>query len=151
VDTLSFKTKSANKATVEKKWVVIDANEEVLGRLATGVAFLLRGKHKTDFTPHVDGGDYVIVINAEKVQLTGNKWSDKEYVRHTGHPGGQRIVTAAELMAKKPIAMVEKAVKGMLPKNRLGRHLYRNLYVYAGETHPHEAQKPEKISLNSIK
>jgi large subunit ribosomal protein L13 len=86
VDTLSFKTKSANKATVEKKWVVIDANEEVLGRLATGVAFLLRGKHKTDFTPHVDGGDYVIVINAEKVQLTGNKWSDKEYVRHTGHP-----------------------------------------------------------------
>ncbi|MGD9991798.1 MAG: 50S ribosomal protein L13 [Salinivirgaceae bacterium] len=151
MDTLSFKTKSANKATVEKKWVVIDANEEVLGRLATGVAFLLRGKHKTDFTPHVDGGDYVIVINAEKVQLTGNKWSDKEYVRHTGHPGGQRIVTAAELMAKKPIAMVEKAVKGMLPKNRLGRQLYRNLYVYAGETHPHEAQKPEKISLNSIK
>jgi large subunit ribosomal protein L13 len=151
VDTLSFKTKSANKATVEKKWVVIDANEAVLGRLATGVAFLLRGKHKTDFTPHVDGGDYVIVINAEKVQLTGNKWSDKEYVRHTGHPGGQRIVTAAELMAKKPIAMVEKAVKGMLPKNRLGRQLYRNLYVYAGETHPHEAQKPEKISLNSIK
>jgi large subunit ribosomal protein L13 len=151
VDTLSFKTRSANKATVEKKWVVIDANEEVLGRLATGVAFLLRGKHKTDFTPHVDGGDYVIVINAEKVQLTGNKWSDKEYVRHTGHPGGQRIVTAAELMAKKPIAMVEKAVKGMLPKNRLGRQLYRNLYVYAGETHPHEAQKPEKISLNSIK
>ncbi|PKP10711.1 MAG: 50S ribosomal protein L13 [Bacteroidetes bacterium HGW-Bacteroidetes-4] len=151
MDTLSFKTRSANKATVEKKWVVIDANEEVLGRLATGVAFLLRGKHKTDFTPHVDGGDYVIVINAEKVQLTGNKWSDKEYVRHTGHPGGQRIVTAAELMAKKPIAMVEKAVKGMLPKNRLGRQLYRNLYVYAGETHPHEAQKPEKISLNSIK
>ncbi|MGE4287483.1 MAG: 50S ribosomal protein L13 [Salinivirgaceae bacterium] len=151
MDTLSFKTKSANKATVEKKWVVIDANEAVLGRLATGVAFLLRGKHKTDFTPHVDGGDYVIVINAEKVQLTGNKWSDKEYVRHTGHPGGQRIETAAELMAKKPIAMVEKAVKGMLPKNRLGRQLYRNLYVYAGETHPHEAQKPEKISLNSIK
>lgn len=151
MDTLSFKTKSANKATVEKKWVVIDANEEVLGRLATGVAFLLRGKHKTDFTPHVDGGDYVIVINAEKIQLTGNKWSDKEYVRHTGHPGGQRIVTAAELMAKKPIAMVEKAVKGMLPKNRLGRQLFRNLYVYAGETHPHEAQKPEKTSLNSIK
>lgn len=151
MNTLSFKTKSANKATVVKKWVVIDANEEVLGRLATGVAFLLRGKHKTDFTPHVDGGDNVIVINAEKIQLTGNKWSDKEYVRHTGYPGGQRIVTAAELMAKKPIAMVEKAVKGMLPKNRLGRELYRNLYVYAGETHPHEAQKPEKISLNSIK
>ncbi len=151
MDTLSFKTKSANKATVVKKWVVIDANDEILGRLATGVAFLLRGKHKTDFTPHVDCGDNVIVINAEKVQLTGNKWSDKEYVRHTGYPGGQRIVTAAELMVKKPIAMVEKAVKGMLPKNRLGRELYRNLYVYAGETHPHEAQQPEKINLNSIK
>ncbi|MCK9205701.1 MAG: 50S ribosomal protein L13 [Salinivirgaceae bacterium] len=151
MDTLSFKTKSANSATVDKKWVVVDANEQVLGRLATGVAFLIRGKHKTDFTPHVDCGDNVIVINAEKVQLTGNKWSDKEYVRHTGHPGGQRIVTADELMAKNPIAMVEKAVKGMLPKNRLGRQLYRNLYVYAGETHPHEAQKPEKISLNSIK
>jgi large subunit ribosomal protein L13 len=151
VDTLSFKTKSANSATVDKKWVVVDASEQVLGRLATGVAFLIRGKHKTDFTPHVDCGDNVIVINAEKVQLTGNKWSDKEYVRHTGHPGGQRIVTADELMAKNPIAMVEKAVKGMLPKNRLGRQLYRNLYVYAGEMHPHEAQKPEKISLNSIK
>ena len=151
MDTLSFKTKSANSATVDKKWVVVDANEQVLGRLATGVAFLIRGKHKTDFTPHVDCGDNVIVINAEKVQLTGNKWSDKEYVRHTGHPGGQRIVTADELMAKNPIAMVEKAVKGMLPKNRLGRQLYRNLYVYAGEMHPHEAQKPEKISLNSIK
>lgn len=151
MDTLSFKTKSANNATVDKKWVVIDANNEVLGRLATGVAFLIRGKHKTDFTPHVDCGDNVIVINAEKVQLTGNKWSDKEYVRHTGHPGGQRIETATELMAKNPIAMVEKAVKGMLPKNRLGRQLYRNLYVYAGETHPHEAQKPEKINLNSIK
>jgi large subunit ribosomal protein L13 len=151
VDTLSFKTKSANKATVDKKWVVIDANSEVLGRLATGVAFLLRGKHKTDFTPHVDCGDYVIVINAEKVQLTGNKWSDKEYVRHTGHPGGQRIINAQELMAKKPIAMVEKAVKGMLPKNTLGRQLFRNLFVYEGDTHPHEAQKPEKISLNSIK
>ncbi|HAZ02098.1 MAG TPA: 50S ribosomal protein L13 [Marinilabiliales bacterium] len=151
MDTLSFKTKSANSATVDKKWVVVDASEQVLGRLATGVAFLIRGKHKTDFTPHVDCGDNVIVINAEKVQLTGNKWSDKEYVRHTGHPGGQRIVTADELMAKNPIAMVEKAVKGMLPKNRLGRQLYRNLYVYAGEMHPHEAQKPEKISLNSIK
>ncbi|HAN00478.1 MAG TPA: 50S ribosomal protein L13 [Marinilabiliales bacterium] len=151
MDTLSFKTKSANSATVDKKWVVVDANEQVLGRLATGVAFLIRGKHKTDFTPHVDCGDNVIVINAERVQLTGNKWSDKEYVRHTGHPGGQRIVTADELMAKNPIAMVEKAVKGMLPKNRLGRQLYRNLYVYAGEMHPHEAQKPEKISLNSIK
>jgi len=151
VDTLSFKTQSANKATVNKKWVVIDANEAILGRLATGAAFLLRGKHKTDFTPHVDCGDNVIVINAEKVQLTGNKWSDKEYIRHTGYPGGQRTITAEQLMAKNPIAMVEKAVKGMLPKNRLGRDLYRNLFVYAGGEHPHEAQKPEKTSLNSIK
>ena len=151
MNTLSFKTQSANKATVEKKWVVIDANEQVLGRLATGAAFILRGKHKTDFTPHVDCGDNVIVINAEKVQLTGNKWSDKEYVRHTGHPGGQRIVTAEKLMAKNQLALVEKAVKGMLPKNRLGRQLYRNLFVYAGAEHPHEAQKPELINLNSIK
>ncbi len=151
MNTLSFKTKSANKATVNKKWVVIDANEEVLGRLATGVAFLLRGKHKPEFTPHVDCGDNVIVINAEKIQLTGNKWSDKEYVRHTGHPGGQRIVTAEELMAKKPIALVEKAVKGMLPKNRLGRQLYRNLYVYAGAEHPHEAQKPEVVNVKDVK
>ena len=151
MDTLSFKTKSANRATVNKKWVVIDANEAILGRLATGAAFLLRGKHKTEFTPHVDCGDNVIIINSEKIQLTGNKWSDKEYVRHTGYPGGQRTITAEKLMAKNPIAMVEKAVKGMLPKNRLGRQLYRNLFVYAGETHPHEAQQPEKISLNSIK
>ncbi len=151
MDTLSFKTKSANKATANKKWVVVDANEEVLGRLATGVAFLLRGKHKPEFTPHVDCGDNVIVINAEKIQLTGNKWSDKEYVRHTGYPGGQRIVTAEELMAKKPTDMVEKAVKGMLPKNRLGRQLYRNLYVYAGTEHPHEAQKPEVVNIKDIK
>lgn len=151
MNTLSFKTQSANKATVNKKWVVVDAQDEVLGRLATGVAFLLRGKHKTDFTPHVDCGDYVIVINADKVQLTGNKWSDKEYVSHTGYPGGQRVITAEKLMVKKPIAMVEKAVKGMLPKNRLGRQLYRNLYVYAGSEHPHAAQQPEPINLNSIK
>ncbi len=151
MNTLSFKTKSANRATVNKKWVVIDANEAILGRLATGAAFLLRGKHKTDFTPHVDCGDNVIVINAEKVQLTGNKWSDKEYVSHSGYPGGQRVITAEMLMAKKPMAMVEKAVKGMLPKNRLGRDLFRNLYVYAGSEHSHEAQKPELINLKSIK
>ena len=151
MNTLSFKTQSANKATVVKKWVVIDAKDEVLGRLATGVAFLLRGKHKTDFTPHVDCGDYVIVINADKVQLTGNKWSDKEYVSHTGYPGGQRFIVAEKLMVKKPYAMVEKAVRGMLPKNRLGRQLFRNLYVYAGTEHPHHAQQPEPISLNSIK
>ncbi len=151
MNTLSYKTLSANKATVNKKWVVIDATDAVLGRLATGVAFTLRGKHKPDFTPHVDCGDNVIVINAEKVQLTGNKWSDKEYIHHTGYPGGQRSIVAKDLMAKKPIAMVEKAVKGMLPKNRLGRELYRNLFVYEGSEHPHAAQQPEVISLNSIK
>jgi large subunit ribosomal protein L13 len=151
VDTLSFKTKSANKATVSKKWVIVDAKDQVLGRLATGVAFMLRGKHKTDFTPHVDCGDNVIVINAEKIQLTGNKWSDKEYIRHSGYPGGQRSETAKELLAKKPIAIVEKAVKGMLPKNRLGRELYRNLFVYQGAEHPHEAQKPELIDVKTIK
>ena len=151
MNTLSFKTKSANKATVNKKWVILDANEAILGRLATGAAFILRGKHKTDFTPHVDCGDNVIVINAEKVQLTGNKWSDKEYISHSGYPGGQRTITAEQLMAKKPLAMVEKAVKGMLPKSRLGRDLFRNLYVYVGSEHPHEAQKPELMNLNSIK
>lgn len=149
--TLSFKTISANKATVNKKWVVLDANDAVLGRLASGAAFVLRGKHKPDFTPHVDCGDNVIIINAEKVQLTGNKWSDKTYVHHTGYPGGQRSITAEKLMVKKPLDMVEKAVKGMLPKTRLGRQLYRNLYVYAGSEHPHEAQQPVLINLNSIK
>jgi len=151
VKTLSFKTISANKATVNKKWVVLDANDAVLGRLASGAAFVLRGKHKPDFTPHVDCGDNVIIINAEKVQLTGNKWSDKTYVHHTGYPGGQRSITAEKLMVKKPLDMVEKAVKGMLPKTRLGRQLYRNLYVYAGSEHPHEAQQPVLINLNSIK
>lgn len=151
MDTLSFKTKSVNKATANKNWVVLDANDAILGRLATGTAFLLRGKHKPEFTPHVDCGDNVIIINAEKIQLTGNKWSDKEYIHHTGFPGGQRTINAEKLMVKKPIVMVEKAVKGMLPKNRLGRDLFRNLFVYAGSEHPHEAQKPELINLNSIK
>ena len=151
MDTLSFKTISANKTTVEKKWVVIDAKDQVLGRLASGAAYLLRGKHKTNFTPHVDCGDNVIIINADKVQLTGNKWADKEYTHYTGYPGGQRNIVAEKLMVKNPIAMVETAVKGMLPKNRLGAALYRNLYVYAGESHPHAAQQPELINLNSIK
>jgi large subunit ribosomal protein L13 len=147
VNTLSYKTVSANKATVNKEWVIIDAEGQVLGRLATLAASMLRGKHKTNFTPHVDCGDNVIIINAEKIQLTGKKMSDKVYTRHTGYPGGQRFATAEQLMAKKPIALVEKAVKGMLPGNRLGAALYRNLHVYAGNEHPHEAQKPKKIEL----
>lgn len=147
MDTLSYKTVSANKATVNKEWVIIDAEGQVLGRLATLAASMLRGKHKTNFTPHVDCGDNVIVINAEKVQLTGNKMTDKVYTRHTGFPGGQRTATAEQKLKKNPISLVETAVKGMLPKNRLGSALYRNLHVYAGNEHPHEAQKPKKIEL----
>jgi large subunit ribosomal protein L13 len=147
MNTLSYKTVSANKATVNKEWVIIDAEGKVLGRLATVVASMLRGKHKTNYTPHVDCGDNVIVINAEKVILTGDKMAEKEYVRHTGYPGGQRIETADKLLKKKPIALVEYAVKGMLPKNRLGSALYRNLHVYAGNSHPHEAQKPKTIEI----
>jgi large subunit ribosomal protein L13 len=147
VNTLSYKTISANKETVNKEWVIIDAEGAVLGRLATVVASTLRGKHKTNFTPHVDCGDNVIVINAGKVSLTGKKWSDKDYVRHTGFPGGQRFTTAQEMLKKNPISLVEEAVKGMLPKSRLGKAIYMNMHVYAGPSHPHEAQKPKKLEL----
>jgi large subunit ribosomal protein L13 len=147
VNTLSYRTVSANKSTVDKEWVMIDAEGAILGRLATLVASLLRGKHKTNFTPHVDCGDNVIVINAEKVVLTGKKLTDKQYVRHTGYPGGQILTSAEELLKKNPIRLVENAVRGMLPKNRLGRVLFRNMHVYAGISHPHEAQKPKKIEL----
>lgn len=147
MDTLSYKTISANKATVQKDWVVVDARSQVLGRFASEVAKILRGKHKPSFTPHVDGGDNVIVINAEKVRLTGKKWNDKVYVRHTGYPGGQRISTPKILMEKSPITLVEKAVRGMLPKNRLGRKLYTNLHVYAGPEHPHTAQQPKEVKF----
>lgn len=151
MDTLSYKTVSANKATVQKEWILIDAQDEVLGRLASKVAMVLRGKTKPSFTPHVDCGDNVIVINASQVKLTGNKLTDKQYVRHTGYPGGQRIETPEDLLKRKPIAVIEKAVRGMLPKNRLGRDLFRNLYVYEGSEHAQEAQKPKKVDLNSIK
>ena len=147
MNTLSYKTVSANKATVNKEWVIIDAEGLILGRVASVVASMLRGKHKTNFTPHVDCGDNVIVINAEKIDLSGAKWSDKMYVRHTGFPGGQRFTTAEAMLKKKPISLIEHAVKGMLPKNRLGSALYRNMYVYAGTVHPHEAQKPKTIEL----
>lgn len=151
VNTLSYKTVSANKATVQKEWFVVDAKDEILGRLASKVAVILRGKHKPSFTPHVDCGDNVIVINAEKVKLTGNKMTEKQYVRHTGYPGGQITETPEKLLSKKPEAVVEKAIKGMLPKNRLGSEIFRNLFVYAGENHPHEAQQPKKLDLNNIK
>jgi large subunit ribosomal protein L13 len=151
VDTLSYKTVSANKATVQKQWLLVDAEGQTLGRLASKVAILLRGKNKPNFTPHVDCGDNVIVINAEKVHLSGNKWEDKTYIRHTGYPGGQRSITAAEMMAKNPATVIEKAIKGMLPKNKLGAELFRNLKVYAGTTHNQEAQKPTSINLNDLK
>jgi large subunit ribosomal protein L13 len=151
VDTLSYKTVSANKATVNKEWVVIDAAGQVLGRLATTVARILRGKHKPYFTPHVDCGDYVIVVNAEKVALTGDKMTDKEYVRHSGYPGGQYVQTPKDILVKYPERLVEKAVKGMLPKNRLGRSIYKNMKVVVGPEHKYQAQKPRLIDLNTIK
>jgi len=151
VDTLSYKTVSANRATVKKDWLLVDAEGETLGRLASKVAKLIRGKHKTNFTPHVDCGDNIVVINAEKVTLSGNKWESKTYIRHTGYPGGQRSLTAQEILDKHPERLIEKAVKGMLPKNRLGRALYSNLHVYVGGEHNQEAQKPKKIELDSIK
>ncbi len=151
MDTLSYKTKSANKESVTKEWVLIDANDQVLGRLASKAAFILRGKNKTNFTPHVDCGDYVIIINAEKIKLTGKKMTDKQYFRHTGYPGGQIIESPASLLARKPGAVVEKAIKGMLPKNRLGSELFRNLYVYVGSEHPHQAQQPKELKLTDIK
>ncbi len=141
---------SANKATVNKEWVLVDAENQTLGRLASKVAILLRGKHKTNFTPHVDCGDNVIVINAEKINLTGNKWTEKTYIRHTGYPGGQRSLSATELFGKNPARLVEKSVKGMLPKNKLGADLFRNLNVVVGSEHKHEAQKPKAIDLNQI-
>ncbi len=151
MDTLSYKTISANKETVNKEWLLIDAEGQIVGRLAAKVAKLLRGKMKTNYTPHVDCGDNVIIINAEKVLFTGKKLDDKNYVRHTGYPGGQRIRNPRELFVKKPTEVVEKAVKGMLPKNRLGAALFRNLYVYAGTEHAHQAQQPKQIQLTSIK
>ena len=151
MNTLSYRTVSANKATVNKEWLVVDAEGEVLGRLASKVAKLIRGKHKPNFTPHVDCGDNVVIIKAEKIKLTGNKWNDKTYVRHTGYPGGQRTLTANELFGKDPSRVVEKAVKGMLPKNKLGSALFRNLFVYNGGEHQQEAQKPRTINLNDIK
>jgi large subunit ribosomal protein L13 len=147
VDTLSYKTISANSATVQKEWIVVDANGEILGRLASQIAKILRGKHKPSFTPPVDCGDNVIVINADKIRLTGKKMTDKEYVRHTGHPGGQRFATPREVLAKQPGRVVEMAVRGMLPKNRLGRRMFTNLYVYAGGEHPHAAQQPKEVKF----
>ncbi len=151
MDTLSYKTVSLNKATVQKEWVVVDATDQILGRLSSKIALVLRGKHKPGYTPHVDCGDNVIVINAEKVRLTGNKMKGKVYIRHTGYPGGQRFQTAEELMTKHPARMVEKAVKGMLPKNSLGAKLFTNLHVYVGAEHDNAAQQQKVINLDNIR
>ncbi len=151
MNTLSYKTISANKATADKQWVVVDAADMVLGRLASKVAKILRGKHKPNYTPHVDCGDNVIIINADKVKLTGNKWNDRVFFHHSGYPGGRKDVTPAQLFAKSPEKLVQRTVKGMLPKTRLGRQLFRNLYVYTGSEHKQEAQQPKVIDINSMK
>lgn len=141
----TYKTASANKATVKKRWFVVDADGQTLGRLSSQIAFVIRGKNKADYTPHVDCGDNVIVINAEKIRMTGNKFEQFEYLRHSGYPGGQRSTLAKDV---KPAKLIEMAVRGMLPKNRLGRRLFTNLYVYEGTQHNHEAQKPETLKFD---
>jgi large subunit ribosomal protein L13 len=147
VNAVSYKTVSANAKTVDKKWVIVDAKDQIVGRLSSEVARVLRGKHKTSFTPHVDCGDNVIIINAEKIRFTGKKMNDKEYVRHTGYPGGQRFATPVEWMKKNPTLILENSIRGMLPKNSLGRELFRNLHVFTGSNHPHAAQKPTEIKF----
>ncbi|HLS99975.1 MAG TPA: 50S ribosomal protein L13 [Acholeplasma sp.] len=142
-----MKTFMANEATIERKWYIVDAEGKTLGRLATVVASVLRGKHKPTYTPHVDAGDYVIIINADKIKLTGNKWNDKMYYSHSGYNGGLSETAAKDLMAKKPTAIVEKAIKGMVPHNRLGAEVLRKLFVYAGSEHKHQAQKPESLEV----
>ena len=147
---LSYKTASANSKTVDKKWLSIDIAGIPLGRTASIISSLLRGKHKTNYTPHVDCGDNVIVLNAEKVVLTGQKWSQKQYIRHTGYPGGQKSLSANQVHKKNNTRLVEKAVKGMLPKNKLGADLFRNLRVYAGKEHQQDSQNPTKINLKDL-
>jgi len=147
VDSLSYKTISLSKENVEKNWFLVDAKNQVLGRVASDIAKIIRGKHKAYYTPHVDCGDNVIVINADHIRLTGKKWTDKKYVRHTGYPGGQRVSTPREIKAKSASILIEKAVQGMLPKNRLGRKIIKNLYVYNSDEHPHEAQQPKEIKF----
>lgn len=147
MDTLSYKTISANSMTVEKQWVIVDAEGKTLGRFCSEIAKILRGKNKTNFTPHVDCGDNVIVINAEKITFTGNKMETKEYETFSGYPGGRRVALAKDLLAKKPINLIERGVRGMLPKNRLGRKLFTNMHVFVGSNHPHAAQKPIKLEI----
>ena len=147
MDHNSYKTAYATNATVEKNWVIVDANGQVLGRVASQIAKVIRGKHKTSYSPHVDCGDHVIVINAEKVRMTGKKWTDRQIFTHSGYNGGQRIHTPETQRAKHPERLIEWAVRGMLPKNRLGNQLFRSLHVYAGAEHPHAAQQPKELKF----
>ncbi len=148
MDATSYKTKFLNKQTVQKEWFVVDAENQTLGRLTSAIAKVIRGKHKTGFTPHVNCGDHVIVINAEKVKFTGNKLDQKQYVRYTGYPGGQRFMTPSDALGRKPTFIIEKAIKGMLPKTKLGRDLFHNLHVVEGTAHKFDAQKPKALKLN---
>lgn len=150
MDQLSYKTISANAATIEKNWVVIDAGDAPIGRLASEVAKIIRGKHKPSFTPNVDCGDHVIVINADKVRFTGRKWDNKQYITHSLYPGGQKILSPRQMMEKSSTRIVEHAVRGMLPKNRLGRKLFSSLHVFEGAEHPHAAQQPKQVSLKHL-
>lgn len=147
MDTLSYKTQSAKKEEVVRSWYVVDAEGEIVGRLASKIAHVLRGKHKPSYTPHVDTGDNVIVINADKIRFTGQKMAQKEYITFSGYPGGQKRMKASEMAARKPIFIIEKAIKGMLPKNKLGRAMFKKLFVYEGAAHPHQAQKPQEFNF----
>ena len=147
MDTLSYKTKSTRKEDVQRSWYVIDVEGKSVGRIASKIAHILKGKHKASYTSHIDCGDNVVVINAGKVRFTGSKWSQKEYITYSGYPGGQKKKVASDIRNAKPESIIEKAVKGMLPKNKLGRQMYKKLFVYAGADHPHQAQKPESFKL----
>lgn len=148
MDTLSYKTQFENNATVVRKWWVVDAEGQTLGRLSSKIAMILRGKHKAGFTPHFDCGDYVVIVNADKVALTGKKMDKKVYLTYSGYPGGQKQATAAEVLAKKPEMLLENAIRGMLPKGRLGRAMIKKLHVYIGASHPHAAQKPQELTFD---
>ena len=148
---LHFTTKHANAATVKHDWYVVDGTNQTVGRMCAKIASVLRGKNKAYYTPHVDCGDYIIVTNADKVKFTGNKMEDKEYLTYSGYPGGQKGESAANLQRRRPEVIIERAVKGMLPKNRLGRQMYKKLFVYAGTAHPHTAQKPVDLKFEKIK
>ena len=151
MNTLSYKTISVNKATTTKEWVVVDAQNQALGRLSSKVAKLLRGKYKANYTPHVDCGDNVVVVNADKIRLTGKKWTDRVHFTHTGYQGGQVVRTPQQIFDKNPGDLIEKSVRGMLPKNILGNAIIKNLHVYSGDTHKHEGQKPKSLDINSLK